>query len=111
MQSIPRVKRGDIYDVDWGGESGIHPALIIQNDIGNERSSYTIIAYITHTIKSLPVMVSFSDHESGLEHGGSVDLGRIVTIPKSRLGDKRGHLSSLKMPQVNEAIMASLGIE
>ena len=111
MQSIPRVKRGDIYDVDWGGESGIHPALIIQNVIWKVGMIEPIIGYITPSIKSLAVMVFFSDHESGLEHGGSVDLGRIVTIPKSRLGDKRGHLSSLKMPQVNEAIMASLGIE
>ena len=105
------MKRGEIYDVNWGGKSGLHPALIIQNDIGNERSSYTIVAYITHTVKDLPCMVSFSDHESGLDHSGSVDLGRIVTIPKSRLGDKRGRLSSLKIPQVNEAIMTSLGIE
>lgn len=111
MRGSTDVKRGDIYDVDWGGDSGVHPALIIQNDIGNERSGYTIIAYITHTIKDLPVMVSFRDNESGLTHGGSVDLGRIVTIPKTRLGTKRGRLSSIKMPQVNEAIKASLGMD
>ena len=105
------VKRGEIYDVDWGRDAGLHPALIIQNDIGNQHSSYTIVAYITHTIKDLPVLVSFKDRESGLEHGGSVDLGRIMTIPKSLLRDKRGNLSSLKMPKVNQAIQASLGID
>lgn len=105
------VKRGEIYDVDWGEDAGLHPALIIQNDIGNQRSSYTIVAYITHTIKDLPVLVNFKDHESGLEHGGSVDLGRIMTIPKSLLRDKRGNLSSLKMPKVNQAIQASLGMD
>jgi len=98
--------------VDWGKNAGLHPALIIQNDIGNERSDYTIVAYMTHTpAKGLPMLVGFKDHESSLGHGGSVDLGRIMTIPKSMLRDKVGRLSSSKMPQVNEAILASLGIE
>ncbi len=105
------VKRGEIYDVNWGKDAGMHPALIIQNDIGNQRCNSTIVAYITHTVKDLPVLVNFKDHESGLSHGGSVDLGRIMTIPKSFLRDKRGRLSSLKMPQVKQAIQASLGID
>ncbi len=105
------VKRGEIYDVDWGKEAGLHPALIIQNDIGNQRSDYTIVAYITHTVKDLPILVNFKDHESSLNHGGSVDLGRLMTIPKSLLRDKRGRLSSAKMSQVKQAIQMSLGID
>lgn len=105
------VKRGEIYDVDWGKEAGLHPALIIQNDIGNQRSGYTIVAYITHTVKDLPILVNFKDHESSLNHGGSVDLGRLMTIPKSLLRDKRGRLSSAKMSQVKQAIQMSLGID
>ena len=110
MPSSLVVKRGDIYDVDWGGDSGFHPALIIQNDIGNERSNSTIVAYISHTVKDYPILVSFKDHESGLEHSGAVNLGRIMTIPKSMLRGKRGHLSSRKMPQVDRAIKVSLGL-
>lgn len=105
------VKRGEIYDVDWGKEAGLHPALIIQNDIGNQRSDYTIVAYITHTVKDLPILVNFKDRESSLNHGGSVDLGRLMTIPKSLLRDKRGCLSSAKMSQVKQAIQMSLGID
>ena len=105
------VKRGEIYLVDWGKPTGKHPALIIQNDTGNKYSDFTIVAYITHTVKDYPILVSFKGHESSLEHGGSVDLGRIMTIPKTMLGDKIGHLSSLKMSQVNKAILASLGID
>ena len=111
MPNSPKVKRGDIYIVDWGKPTGEHPALIIQNDTGNKYSNSTIVAYITHTVKDYPILVSFKDHESSLEHGGSVDLGRIMTIPKSWLREKVGHLSSNKIPQVNEAIMASLGVD
>ena len=105
------VKRGEIYDVDWGKEAGLHPALIIQNDIGNKHSDSTIIAYISHTKKQYPIVVNFEGHESGLTDGGSVDLGRIMTIPKSMLKNKRGHLSTLKIPRVNDAIKASLGLD
>ncbi len=106
------VKRGEIYDVDWGEDAGLHPALIIQNDIGNKHSSSTIVAYISHTRKEwLPVLVNFKAHESSLSGGGAVNLGRIMTIPKSLLRGKRGHLSSSRMPEVNKAIMESLGID
>jgi len=98
--------------VDWGKDAGIHPALIIQNDIGNERGDYTIVAYMTHTpSQGLPMLVEFKNHESSLGHGGSVDLGRIMTIPKSWLREKVGHLSSNKISQLNKAIIVSLGID
>jgi mRNA interferase MazF len=105
------IKRGEIYMVDWGKEAGVHPGLIIQNDMGNKYSANTIAAYITSTpARNYPVVVSFADHESGLEHGGTIDLAKIYTIPKRNLGTKKGHLSSLKMVDVDKAIMASLGI-
>ncbi|MDD5509557.1 MAG: type II toxin-antitoxin system PemK/MazF family toxin [Dehalococcoidales bacterium] len=111
MTKLLEVKRGDIYMVDWGGEIGEHPALIIQNDIGNRYSNSTIVAYITHTVgKGLPVLVEFKDHEASLPHGGSIDLGRIMTIPKTMLGNKVGRLSSPRMLAVKKAIMDSLGI-
>lgn len=111
MPNSPEIKRGEIYDVDWGEDAGLHPALIIQNDVGNRYSSYTIVAYITSTpAKGLPVLVGFKAHESGLGHGGSIDLGRIMQIHKSMLKAKRGLLSSSKMPQVDKAIIASLGV-
>jgi len=105
------VKKGEIYLVDWGKPAGKHPALIIQNDTGNKYSDFTIVAYITHTVKTYPVLASFKDHESSLGHSGSVDLGRIMTIPKTMLREKVGHLSSNKISQVNKAILVSLGID
>jgi len=111
MPKILEVKRGEIYDVDWGGKTGIHPALIIQNNIGNKHSEYTIVAYISHTRSNYPVVVNFEDRESSLPHGGGIDLGRIMTIPKSMLKEKRGAISSLKISKVNEAIITSLGLD
>ena len=112
MPESLEVKRGQIYNVDWGEEAGAHPALIIQNDIGNRYSDYTIVAYITSTpAKDLPILVSFTDNESSLHHGGTIDLGRIMTIPKTMLLGKPEQLSPIVMPRVNSAILGSLGIE
>lgn len=98
--------------MDWGEEPGPHPALIIQNNIGNRYSDYTIVAYITSTpAKDLPILVSFSDDESNLHHGGTIDLGRIMTIPKTMLLGKPAQLAQAVMPRVNEALLGSLGIE
>lgn len=110
------VKRGEIYWVDWerrkGSEqSGVRPALIIQNDIGNKVSPNTIVASLTTAPnKPYPFLVEFTSQESGLEKNGAVDLASIMTTSKMRLGDKCGQLSSQKMLEVDRAIKLSLGL-
>jgi len=52
-------KRGEIWLVNWnpprGSEQvGKRPAVIIQNDIGNEKSPTTIVAAISSTVKLFP---------------------------------------------------------
>jgi len=111
------VKRGEIYWANWGAGKGseqnvMRPALIIQNDVGNEFSPNVIIASITSSSnREYPILVSFSAKESGLSKDGSVDLGSVMTISKSRLGDKCGQFSRDKMEEVDKAICISLGIK
>lgn len=110
------VKRGEIYWVDWdkgkGSEqSGSRPALIIQNDTGNEVSPNTIIASLTTAPnKPYPFLVSFTAKESGLNSNGAIDLASIMTISKARLGKKCGQLGKQKMDEVDMAIKVSLGL-
>lgn len=110
------IKRGEIYWVDWGRgkgseQSGMRPALIIQNDIGNKSSPNTIIASLTAAPnKPYPFLVKFTAHESGLNKDGAVDLASIMTTSKTRLGDKCGQLIGQKMLEVDRAIKISLGL-
>jgi len=110
------IKRGEIYRVDWnprrGSEqSGIRPALVIQNDVGNRTSPTTIVAAITTAIKRpYPFLVRIKKEESGLPKDSSVNLAVIMTIDKSRLGDKCGELDDVKMAQVDNAIKVSLAL-
>jgi mRNA interferase MazF len=110
------VKRGDIYWVDWnpsrGSEQkGIRPALVIQNDIGNDKSATTIVASCTTAPnKPYPFIVNFTSADSGLDKDGSVDLASIITIDKTRLLNKLGQLSQSKMKEVDRALIISLDI-
>jgi len=111
------VKRGEIYWVDWspgrGSEqSGVRPALIIQNDIGNKFSPTTIVAACsTATVKPYPFIVPVTSQESGLPQDCAINLSTILTIDKSCLGAKCGELSGEKMAEIDEAIKRSLAID
>lgn len=114
---MPReLRRGEIYWVDWnparGSEqSGLRPALVIQNDIGNRYSPTTIVAALTTAAgKPYPFLVRVSAGESGLPKDSTVNLAVILTIDKARLIDKCGELGEEKMAEVDRAIKASLGL-
>jgi mRNA interferase MazF len=110
------VKRGEIYWVDWsparGSEqAGIRPALVIQNDIGNQYSPTTIVAAITTAVvRPYPFIVPITRQESGLPRDNSVNLSAILTVDKTWLGDRCGQLGEKKMTEVDEAIKNSLGL-
>lgn len=113
------IKRGEIYWVDLSGAKGAEidtktrPALIIQNDTGNQYSPTTIIApitSITSTKKVYPFEVRVTPQESGLPNESKILLNQIRTVDKSRLKGKIGTLSSAKMLEVDKAIRISLGL-
>lgn len=95
-----------------GSEQGkARPALILQNDIGNEYSPVLIVAAITSGDRaSYDVQVEVKAPEGGLQHDSIVLLNQIRTIDKRRVGRYWGHLSEQTMKQVDEAIRISLGL-
>ncbi|HCC68566.1 MAG TPA: PemK family transcriptional regulator [Nitrospiraceae bacterium] len=114
---MKQPKRGEIYFLDFSPSKGRevkgpHPALIIQNDIGNKVGSLTIVAAITSNLKvaELPIGVLIKPKESGLAHESVVHLGQIYTIDKERLQNLIGTLSKDKMSEVNKAAEISLGL-
>ena len=111
-------RRGEIYFLDFSPSKGRemrgpHPAIVIQNDIGNKVSGLTIVAAITSNLKvaDLPVGVLIAPEESGLPRASVVHLGQIYTIDKERLQNLVGTLSKHKMSEVDKALQASLGLK
>lgn len=114
---MKQPRRGEIYFLDFSPSKGRemkghHPAIVIQNDVGNKVSNLTIVAAITSNLKvaDLPVGVLITPEESGLPHKSVIHLGQIYTIDKERLQNLVGTLSERKMLEVNRAIEISLGL-
>jgi len=111
VKDFPR--RGEVWCVNWnparGSEqAGIRPALVIQNDIGNEKSPTTIVAAISTSVKMYPMNVVIEPPEGGLDRPSIVKTSQILTVAKDRLEKKLGNLSGSTMEHVDRAIKLSL---
>jgi mRNA interferase MazF len=92
-------------------QKGTRPALVIQNDIGNQYAETTIVAAITTTIKKYPVTVVIPRGRGGLKEVSMINLAQILTLDKKRLLKRLGLLGEEKMAEVDEAIKVSLGVK
>ena len=95
------IKWGDVVFVDFtdnsrdSEQSGIRPAIIIQNDKGNEHSPTTIVASITSQEKRyLPTHVVVKPYQSGLNKVSTILMEQVRTIDKSRILSKVGHIET-----------------
>jgi mRNA interferase MazF len=107
--------RGEVWLVNWnpaGGseQAGKRPALVIQNDIGNEKASTTIVAAISGSVKIYPMNVKIDPPEGGLERYSIVKTSQILTVSKERLEKRLGQISAKKMEEINRAIKLSLDL-
>ncbi|PIS29010.1 MAG: PemK family transcriptional regulator [Candidatus Marinimicrobia bacterium CG08_land_8_20_14_0_20_45_22] len=118
---VEPLRRGDVYLVNLDSRSfgtdeigKLRPAVIIQNNIGNQYSPVTIIAPISSVkviTKALPVMVFLSKEIAGLDADSYIDCGQIRTVDKvNRLIHKVGELPTEKMPELDRAIKISLAL-
>ncbi len=109
-------KRGEIYLVSFDPTIGheikkTRPAVIIQNNIGNQYSPTVIVAAITSGIKTVyPVQVLIKPPQAGLKKVSIVNLTQIRTIDKRRLGRRLGQLKPEVMKEVDGALLISLAL-
>lgn len=113
------VKRGEVYKCHLGQNIGSEeckerPCVVIQYDAGNSKSPNTIVAPITHTSSTLPIVVPIEDKFDSAGNiilDGNVLLGNIVCVSKARLGDYIADLTADEMKKVDEAISISLDVK
>ena len=113
MKAFPA--RGEVWLVNWnparGSEqAGKRPALVIQNDIGNEKAPTIIVAAISGSVKIYPMNVKLDPPEGGLKISSIVKTSQILTVSKERLEKRFGQISPGKMQEVNHAIKLSLDL-
>jgi mRNA interferase MazF len=113
--SFPR--RGDIYLVSFDPALGheikkTRPALVLQNDIGNQYSLTTIVAAITSKVseRPYPMEVVLKPGLSALAVPSTVKLDQIRTVDHQRLIKLLGSVDRETMERVDRALQISLGL-
>lgn len=116
---MDKIKRGDIvfvqnyYKEPHGSIiCGNRPAVVIQNDIGNEHSSTLIVAYLTSQIKrlDLPSHVVLQWYP-GLTRDSMIAAEQIATISKEDVTAIFDHLREEDMVRMDKAVKSALGLE
>lgn len=112
------IKKGDLYFADlspvMGSEQGgVRPVLVVQNDVGNKYSPTIIVAAVTskRNKANLPTHVEITADGNGLSKNSVVLLEQLRTIDKQRLKERIGTIDKTRLPEVNEALSVSLGID
>lgn len=124
-----RVRRREIYwvafdPVKGSEQGGLRPALVVQNDVGNESSSTTVVAAITRTVppRPYPFVVVITPEQSGMGTVSAVNCAQLATFqkdgPDTRLRAFRGesevrpigNLSADRMVEVDAALRYNLSL-
>ena len=113
MDDFP--ERGEVWLVNWnparGSEqAGKRPALVIQNDIGNEKAPTTIVAAISSSVRIYPMNVEVKPPDGGLDRPSIIKTSQILTVARQRLEKRLGRLSRVRMDDVDKAIKLSLAL-
>jgi len=100
-----------LYPAEGHEMKKTRPTVVVQNDIGNENSSTTIVAPATGTYRGYPFEVHVEPSDSPFEKDLSVRLDqiRVVSIQK-RIQSVVGTLDSQTMAEIDEALKLSLGL-
>ena len=112
-----KVRRGEIYLYNFGInegsiQNGVRPVLIIQCDEANDKSTTTIVAAISSTIKKryLPSHIILGDN-FGLNEPSMVMLEQIQTVNQSNLIKRIGVVGSdYMLRKINIGLKNAVGL-
>lgn len=112
------IKRGQVYRCNFGCGIGSEmqkerPAVVIQNDVGNNRSGNTIVIPITHDTSTLPCVADITpltDETGNVLLDGQANASNMMCVSKARLGDLVGSLSKADMKKIDEAIAKAVDL-
>ena len=111
-------RRGEIYLVEFDPARGheirkARPALVIQNDIGNQHSPITIVAAITSKLSPTPYPVEIvvaPTKGNGLTLMSAIQLNQIRSVDRERLVKRIGVVDAATVRKVDDALRISLGL-
>jgi|tagenome__1003787_1003787.scaffolds.fasta_scaffold20913480_4 mRNA interferase MazF len=120
VSDFPLPRRGEIWFVDFspgrGSEQiGQRPALILQNDAGNQNPRYpnTVVLAMSTQGKPIPFHIRIDPGpQNGLREVTYVKCEQVLTLAKARLLGREplGRISIAEMRKVEVAVKLSLAL-
>ena len=114
--SISTIKRMEIYMADLpkvGGsvQSGKRPVLIVQNDVGNVKSSTVVVVPLTSKCKKWQIAHVDIPTSTGLSKESVALCEQILTVSKECLGKRLGIIENPKLiKNIEKALLITLFI-
>jgi mRNA interferase MazF len=114
------IRRGDVLFVDLrgaeGGEKyGKRPAIVVQNDIGNEHGGTTIVAPVTSQYDPTnlyPFEVELDAETTGLEKDSIVQLNQLRTLSiEERVEQVFNWVNDETLERIDDGLKYVLSIE
>lgn len=106
------MRRGDLVTVAAHGDYGKpRPALVIQSDHFDVLSSVTL-CLVTSALLDAPVfrITVEPSPENGLQRISQIEVDKIMTVRRERVGRVIGRLDDATMLRVNRALAVFVGI-
>ena len=113
------LRRGDIHWANLrepiGSEPGYRrPVLIVSADAFNDSRIHTVVAVaITSNLALVdaPGNVDLPAEESGLDRDSVLNVSQVVTLDKTQLGERTGHLDADTMRRVEAGLRLVLQLD
>jgi len=106
------MRRGDVVTVAAPGDYGKpRPALVIQSDLFEELPSVTL-CLVTSELRDAPIFRITVDPSpgNGLRRVSQVQVDKVLTVARARLGATIGRLDDATMLKVNRSLAVFVGI-
>jgi len=108
-------KRGEIWWVDLkpviGSETDKErPCLILQNDIGNQNGSTTMVSPLLPGLKNYPFVVNLSPTaQNGLDRERHINFSQMRAVDAQRIKNRLGMLEDDYWDAIEKAVSIELG--
>jgi len=109
-------KRGEIWLTSFDPSVGTEirktrPALILSNNIANQKTTKVNVVPLTSNIKNIGrIVIVEPDEKNNLKVPSLIRVPDITSFDKSRLKTKMGELSPEKLKEVEEKLKLHLGL-
>ena len=104
---MPNVRRGEVWQIDFGMAAKVRPAVLLGCDIADEDRLLVAVVYHTTALRGSRYEVPM--RVPGLDEGG-FDAQNLYTVPAAKLIRRRAVLTTVQMKEIEERVRLWLGL-